>query len=305
MQQLQTALIVPTLNAGIAWRSWLSAFKLQTLKPDELMIIDSSSDDDTANIAREHGFRVEIIDKREFNHGATRRLGIELIPHVDIIIFLTQDAILADPKALEYLVREFDDPDVGASYGRQIPHKDATPIAAHARLYNYPSTSRVKSSEDIPKLGLKTAFCSNSMAAYRRSALLQCGGFPPDTIVNEDMYVAAKMIQSGWKVAYSADAVVYHSHNYTYLEEFRRYFDQGVFHARQPWLKEEFGSAEGEGFSFVLSGFRYIRTRHIYLIPSLIIRTTLSYLGYKLGKLESRLPVSIKKRLSMHSHYWG
>ena len=143
MRQTHTALIVPTLNAGVAWEKWLSAFEQQTLKPDELMIIDSSSEDDTVNIAREHGFRVEIIDKKEFKHGATRRLGIEWVPEVEIIIFLTQDAILADPKALEYLVREFDDPDVGASYGRQIPHKDATPIAAHARLYNYPSRSRI------------------------------------------------------------------------------------------------------------------------------------------------------------------
>lgn len=298
-------MIVPTLNAGVVWKAWLSAFKLQTLKPDEVIIIDSSSNDDTVKIAKEHGFRVEVIDKRDFNHGATRRFGIELAPNADIVIYLTQDAILANPKALENLIREFDNSQVGASYGRQLPHKDATPIAAHARLYNYPSKSRVKSAQDIPELGLKTAFCSNSMAAYRRSALLQCGGFPVDTIVNEDMYVAARMIKEGWKVAYSAEAVVYHSHNYTYIEEFRRYFDQGVFHARQPWLREEFGSAEGEGMSFVLSGFRYIKARHMSLVPSLIIRTILSFLGYKLGKLEAHLPLSIKKRLSMHPHYWG
>ncbi|MEN8131022.1 MAG: glycosyltransferase [Pseudomonadota bacterium] len=305
MQQAQKALVVPTLNAGAAWRSWLAALKRQTLKPDVMIVIDSSSDDDTVEFAREYGFQVEIIARKEFNHGTTRQYTIELIPNVEIVVFLTQDAILADARALENLVRALDDPSVGVSYGRQLPHKDATPIAAHARLYNYPSNSRLKSAKDIPELGLKTAFCSNSMAAYRKSALLRCGGFPSETIVNEDMYVAAKMLLGGWKVAYCADAQVYHSHNYTYVEEFSRYFDQGVFHARQPWLKKEFGSVEGEGFMFVFSEFRYIGARHIHLIPNIIIRTALNYLGYKLGKLEKHLSLALKRRLSMHSHYWG
>lgn len=304
MQQAQTALVVPTLNAGSAWRSWLAALKRQTLVPDVMMVIDSSSDDDTVEFAREYGFRVEVITREEFNHGATRQYAIDLFPDFEIIMFLTQDAILADDGALENLVRAFEDPSVGVSYGRQLPHKEATPIAAHARLYNYPLNSRLKSAEDILELGLKTAFCSNSMAAYRRSAMLRCGGFPSDTIVNEDMYVAAKMLLDGWKVAYCADAQVYHSHNYTYVEEFSRYFDQGVFHARQPWLKKEFGSAEGEGFMFVFSEFRYIGARHIHLIPNIIIRTVLNFLGYKLGKLEKHLSVGLKRGLSMHPHYW-
>jgi len=305
MRQTQTALIVPTLNAGSEWLTWLAAFKLQTLRPNVLLVIDSSSEDDTVKHAQINGFRAEIIARQEFNHGATRQFGIGLVPDVEIIIFLTQDAILAEPRALENLVKVFDDPTVGASYGRQLPHKDATPIAAHARLYNYLPTSRIKAAKDIPELGLKTAFCSNSMAAYRRSTLLECGNFPSDTIVNEDMYVAAKMILNGWKVAYCADAKVFHSHNYSYVEEFRRYFDQGVFHARQPWLNKEFGSVEGEGFKFVFSELRYIAVRHIHLIPNAIIRTALNFLGYKLGKLETHLPMSIKRRLSMHPPYWS
>ncbi|BCH79609.1 hypothetical protein SEL3844_17250 [Salmonella enterica subsp. enterica serovar 4,[5],12:i:-] len=57
--------------------------------------------------------------------------------------------------------------------------------------------------------------------------------------------MAAKMIQAGYKVAYCAEAVVRHSHNYTPREEFQRYFDTGVFHACSPWIQRDFGGAGG------------------------------------------------------------
>ena len=41
---------------------------------------------------------------------------------------------------------------------------------------------------------MKTAFNSNSFAAYRRKALKDVGGFPINTILSEDMYVTAKML---------------------------------------------------------------------------------------------------------------
>ena len=305
MEQRSIALIVPTLNAGYLWPAWLSSFNEQTLKPDDLSIIDSSSDDATVELAVRNGFNVIKITKNEFNHGATRQLGVELYPNAEIYIFLTQDAILANSSALAHLVEVFNKPDVGAAYGRQIPHKNATPFAAHARIYNYPAKSRIKSAEDIPQLGLKTAFCSNSMAAYRRSALLRCGGFPRDTIVNEDMYVAGRMILSGFKVAYCAEAMVYHSHNYSYWEEFKRYFDQGAFHARNSWLQKAFGRTESEGKLFVLSMLRYLGWRYSHHLPSAALRIMLNLIGYQLGNIETRLPAPFKRRLSMHSHYWN
>ena len=84
---------------------------------------------------------------------------------------------------------------------------------------------------------MKTAFNSNSFAAYRRKALKDVGGFPINTILSEDMYVTAKMLLKNWSVAYCADAKVYHSHNYTIWQEFKRYFDIGVFHAKEAWIR--------------------------------------------------------------------
>lgn len=297
-------LIVPTFNAGGLWASWLQAFERQSLKPDRLLVIDSSSSDGTVALARAHGFSVQVIPKAEFNHGGTRQAGVNLLADMDIIVFLTQDALLADADAIANLVAAFADERVGTAYGRQLPHRGAGPIAAHARLFNYPAASQLRGLEDKARFGIKTVFTSNSFAAYRRSALMQVGGFPADTIMNEDTYVAGKMLAAGWKMAYRADAQVYHSHDYRFRDDFKRYFDIGVFHARNPWLQRTFGGASGEGRRFVLSELRYLVRRAPWLIPSAALRTGLKWLGFKLGAQHKGLPQAMRSRFSLHKTYW-
>ena len=300
----KVGLIIPTLNAGKLWESWLKAFEQQTQKPDYLLVIDSSSSDDTTNLARAQGFDVQVIPKAEFNHGGTRQFGVSLLSSVDIIVFLTQDALLASPDAIERLLAAFADEQVGAAYGRQLPHRNAGPIATHARLFNYPAESQLRSLGDRARFGVKTVFISNSFAAYRCSALMQAEGFPIDTIMNEDTYVAGKMLVSGWKIAYCADAQVFHSHDYSFLDEFKRYFDIGVFHAHTPWLQQTFGGASGEGLRFVISELRYLMKHAPWLLPSAVFRTGLKWLAFKLGALHQELPQVISRSLSLHKTYW-
>jgi len=301
---IKVGLIVPTLNAGSLWKFWLKAFEQQTRKPDCLLVIDSSSRDDTLTLAYAQGFEVQVVAKSAFNHGGTRQFGVDKLAAMDIIVFLTQDALLASPDAIECLLAAFADERVGAAYGRQLPHRNAKPIAAHARLFNYPAKSRLSSLEDRTRFGIKTVFISNSFAAYRRSALMQVGGFPVNTIMNEDTYVAGKMLIAGWKIAYCADAQVFHSHDYSFLDEFKRYFDIGVFHAHTSWLQQTFGGASGEGLRFVISEIRYLLKHAPWLIPSAVLRTGLKWLGYKLGSLHKRLPQTLRRSLSLHKTYW-
>jgi rhamnosyltransferase len=301
----KVGLIVPTLNAGKLWASWLKAFDQQTRKPDCLLVIDSSSNDDTVVLASVYGFEVKVIPTPEFNHGGTRQLGVNRLPDVDIILFMAQDALLAKPNAIERLLAAFDDQRVGAAYGRQLPHKHAGPIAAHARLFNYPpAESQLRGIEDRIHFGIKTAFISNSFAAYRRDALTQVGGFPIDIIMNEDTYVVGKMLVSGWKIAYCADAQVFHSHDYGFLEEFKRYFDIGVFHTNTAWLQRAFGGVSGESRRFVVSEMRYLMEHAPWLIPSAVLRAGLKWLGFKLGALHMGLPRTMLRCFSLHKSYW-
>ncbi len=299
-------ILVPTLNAGPTWVAWIDSVRKLTSPPVEVLVIDSGSVDNTAEMARSAGYSVMQVDRNTFNHGGTRERGRNHFQNrIDYLVCLTQDALLVSPDAVNSLLGAFDDPMVGAAYGRQLPSKDASPLAEHARLFNYHSTSFTRALADRAELGIKTCFMSNSFAAYRMVDLDAVEGFPGNVILGEDTSVAAKLLLAGKAIRYQADACVYHSHNYTALEEFRRYFDTGVFHARERWLLDSFGGASGEGFRFVKSELRYLLRKAPLLIPSAMLRTTCKIAGYRLGRAEARLPVSLKRHLSMFRGYWG
>lgn len=299
------SLVVPTFNPSHLWPQWLAAVQMQHLTVSGV-VVDSSSTDGTDFTSLPKGFICQRIPAASFTHGGTRNLALkQLSAQTDVVVFMTQDALLADEQALAHLVAVFADPAVACAYGRQLPHANASPIGAHARMFNYPAVSRMVSLADKTQLGLKACFLSNSFAAYRVTDLLAVGGFPSNVILGEDMAVAARLLLAGKRVAYQAGACAYHSHNYTPLEDFRRYFDTGVFHAREQWLLDAFGGASGEGLRFVKSELRYLLKNAPWLIPSALLRTVLKLLGYRLGRAEVRLPLALKRRLSMFRGFWG
>lgn len=300
----RVSVIVPTLNAASGWARFVEALKTQGVPPSRVLIVDSSSDDATAELARREGFCLLEIERSAFNHGGTRQRAADLESDAEIVVFLTQDAILATPRSLQNLLSTFDDASVEAAFGRQLPHPGAGPMESHARLFNYPEQSGVRTLSDRESLGFKAIFISNSFAAYRCSALRAVGGFPANTIFGEDTVVAARLLLAGGKIAYAADALIYHSHSYTWAQQFRRYFDIGVLHTREAWLLKEFGQAGSEGKRFVRSELRYLWPRHATLIPSALLHTGAKFAGYRLGRIEARLKPRLKRRLSMHSSYW-
>lgn len=297
-------LCIPTLNPGKQVGLLLDSIARQTRQPDHILVIDSQSDDDAMSQFESAGIQVVTIQRADFNHGSTRQLAVTLRPQADIVIFLTQDAILADNADFENILACFSDEKIGAAYGRQLPHRNAGAIEAHARHYNYPVQSRVKTLFDVPELGIKTAFLSNSFAAYRCAALTAAGGFPDGVILGEDTYVAARMLQHGWAIAYCAEAQVFHSHDYSLKQEFSRYFDIGVFHGREFWLRQQFSQPEGEGMRYVRSELAYLMRSQPSLILSALIRNALKFAGYKLGAQERHLPLWLKQGLSMNAAYW-
>ena len=278
------AIFIPTLNASGAWSEFVAALKSQELFPSEVIVIDSESLDNTAELAEQAGFRVLRIARKDFGHGRTRQLAASLAPDAEVLVYMTQDAVLANSMAIEELLRPFEDDKVGAVYGRQLPRQGAGPIEAHARLFNYPPASEVRSIESSKTKGFKSIFFSNSFGAYRRKALEEVGGFPEDVNFGEDTVVAARLLLAGWKIAYAADAEVYHSHAYSIFDEFRRYFLVGELHATHPWMMKEFGEASGEGLRFVLSECKYLAGVAPHLIPGSLIRSASKIIGYQIGR---------------------
>jgi rhamnosyltransferase len=298
-------IIVPVRNGGRRWREAAIALRSASPDPSMVVVVDSGSVDGSDRVALENGFELERIDPRTFNHGGTRQMAVDrYCVGRDFAVFMTQDAVIEGPESLTKLLAAFADESVGAACGRQIPHLGARPFEAHMTLFNYGSCSETRSLADATRLGIKTAYFSNSFAAYRLSTLAGCGGFPRHLICGEDAWVAVRMLLSGWKVRYCADARVRHSHAYSIREESQRYFDFGVMHAQLPELAENFGGAEGEGLRFVASELRFIARHAPRLLPQIPVRNGAKYLSYRLGRIFERLPRSLCRRLSMTKVFW-
>jgi rhamnosyltransferase len=288
---MKTALIIPTLNAAPNWEALVSGIRRQSLKPDDVIVIDSASTDGTADRARAAGFTVVEIARRAFSHGGTRQAAALTAPHADILVYLTQDAVPHGTESFRHLVAAFQNPAIGAAYGRQLPQPHASAIEAHARLFNYRPVTQLRSWESRTTLGFKSIFFSNTFGAFRRDALMSVGGFSPDVSFGEDTLAVALLHRAGWKTAYVAEAHVEHSHAHSIRAEFRRYLEIGILHERERWLVEEFGAADGEGWRFVVSELRYLSTYAPHHIPSAVLRTLAKYIAYRSGRLKgSALP---------------
>ncbi|GAA4091288.1 glycosyltransferase family A protein [Zhongshania borealis] len=297
--------VIPTYNAGPMWQEAILAIKRQTLCPAKVVVIDSSSTDNTAQIALDSGFEVHIIDKANFDHGGTRSSALEFVD-TEFVVFLTQDAVLNGVEDISQLLMVFQNELIGAVYGRQLPHFDANPLAKYARENSYGNESYITTlSDEYPK-GFRKAFMSNSFAAYRLSVLNDVGGFPSKLILGEDSFVAARILTSGRAVAYVAEACVRHSHNYSVNEEFKRYFDIGVFHSTQSWMLDELGGVEGEGVKFALGQLRYMCSlSKFYYIPVTFFSSIAKYVGYRLGRNYHVFSLAQCRKFSMYKSYWS
>ena len=299
---MNTSILIPTYNASQYLERLLIALRSQSLKDAEILIVDSSSQDKTVEIAKAFDVSVLTISKQQFDHGGTRTMVGKLATG-DILVYMTQDALPVDEKAVETLIRPLrEDNTIGLTFGRQIPHENAVPLARHLRFFNYPDRSYTRAVGDKALYGVKTAFCSNSFAAYRRSALENVGWFQDKLLMGEDLHACARMLMRGYRVGYIAEAAVYHSHNYSLRQDFKRYFDLGVFFEKQRWLLDEFGRPEGEGIRFVMSELSYLRSHGLlHLLPISLMRAAAKLIGYRLGHYYRHLPRAVLRRVSMHT----
>jgi len=246
---------------------------------------------------------VHHLSKMEFDHGFTRKMAVKRSKS-DYFICMTDDAIPADEQLVERLLAPLLEKKAEFSYARQLPKEDCGVIERFTRDFNYPEEGCIKSKDDLERLQIKTYFFSNVCAAYTRSVYEELGGFADCAIFNEDMYLAAAAIQAGYRIAYAADAKVYHSHNYSNKMQFKRNFDNGVSQALRPDVFAEISST-GEGKKMVKLTIQYLKQqKKQHLIPKLIISSGCKYLGYKMGICYSKLPHNLVLKCTMNREFW-
>ena len=307
---IKTDVIIPVYKPDEKLVRLFKGLKDQTVRPDNIIIMYTrlSRTDHISPHLIELGtevaeLRVYELTADQFDHGGTRA---EAVGHsdADIFIMMTQDAIPYDSRLIENLTEMLSDDTIAAAYARQLPDKTSSPAECFTRAFNYPAQTVVKGREDLDRLGIKTFFCSNVCAAYKRDVYDKLGGFIEHTIFNEDMIYAHGLIMNGYKIGYAADAGVIHTHEYTPMQQLHRNFDLAVSQAEHP---EVFAgiSSESEGAKYVKGAFSYFRNlRKGYLIIPFILSCCFKYLGYLLGKRYKKLPAKLVSALSMNKGYW-
>lgn len=228
--------------------------------------------------------QVHHISARNFDHGKTRNIGMSY-SEADVVVMMTQDAVPVDNRLIEALVNGlYSSDDIGVAYGRQMARQDSSLAEKFSRGFNYPDESRVKSVEDIETLGIKAFFCSDVCAAYKRNIFNQLGGFVNEAVFNEDMIFANKLLKSGYKIYYAADARVYHTHEYSGRQQFKRNFDLAVSQKMHPEVFEGI-SSESEGIRYVKAAFKYFsENKKPFDIIPFVVNCGFKFLGYKRGK---------------------
>lgn len=305
MEKVKVDVIIPTYRPGKEFETVLERLNKQEYPVEKILIMNT--EEEFWNREWEKKFpalEVHHIKKEEFNHGGTRKKAAQLSKG-DIMVFMTQDAMPKDKGLIGNLIRPIlENKEVAASYARQLPARDCSVMECYTRAFNYPENSLLKTKKDIPRYGIKTYFCSNVCAAYKKSIYESLGGFVDRTIFNEDMILAGKMVQKGYGIFYAAKAEVIHSHNYTGLQQFHRNFDLGVSQAEHPEIFRGLPS-EGEGIRLVLNTAKFlIKKGKFWMLPSLIVQSGCKFIGYRAGKGYKKLPRRLVLWCTMSPDYW-
>lgn len=298
-------IVIPVYRPDEKFKELYRRLQKQNYSIGKIIIIETESDI-PLEIPEECRFPAEVVKIRaeEFDHGGTRNMG-GMRSEADVVIFMTQDAVPADKNVIRKLVEAIEEnQEVNIAYARQLPTKDCKIIERYTRSFNYPDAGRIKSQEDIEELGIKTFFCSDVCAAYRREYWVHSGMFEKKMIFNEDMVFAGKSILRGGKVAYVADANVIHSHNYSGFQQFRRNFDMAVSQAEHPEVFFAV-SSESEGIRLVKQTAGYLlKAGKPWEIIRLVFLSGCKYAGYLLGKNYRKLPSWVVLQCTSDKKYW-
>ncbi len=282
-------IVIPTYKPDKAFPDVVERLEGQRAKPGRIIIINTEEEylkdipGGVGGLLKYGNIEIHNIEKKDFDHGRTRN---EAASYSDapFLIFMTMDAMPDDDILTEELLKPMEDEKVAVSYARQLPKEGCSEIERCNRAFNYPDTDQLKGRDDIARLGIKTFFCSNVCACYRREIFDRLGGFVNETLFNEDMIYASKAVRAGYEIYYASRARVCHSHDLSAKEQYHRNFDLGVSQAEHPEVFEGI-SSESEGMKLVKRSIGHLcRVGKPYLIPDFVIKCAARYLGYKKGR---------------------
>lgn len=298
-KKIDVSIIILARNAGTIFKDVLTNVFKQDYEGYEVIVIDSSSGNNTINIAKQFPVKIIVIDPKDFGHGKTRNFGAK-IAKGKFLVFLTQDAVPRNNSWLTELIKDLNDKKIAGVYGRQIARDDAVHMEKFFYFKMYHDKKIVWNKNNIK---YDEIIFSNANSAVRKNFLLE-NPFPESILMSEDMEWALTMIDKGFNILYQPLAIVNHSHDTSTINLFKRYFDFGVSHS-------EIGNAKnkskfvGKGFSIFMDELKYLIVKgQITWIPKAFLYYFAKFSGLILGRNHKYIPKVLKIRLSGYSRYW-
>jgi len=189
----------------------LKAVCSQSFLADEIIIVDSGSQDRTLQIASR--FKTEIVEiaPSRFTYGRALNTGFARA-RSEILVSLSADATPVNSDWLRNLISPFEDPSTAGVYGRQIPRSGTSLSEARDILACYGSGKAVTPRDH---------FFSNVNSAVRREVWEKVK-FDETMPCAEDWDWAKRVQSMGYLVCYEPGAAVKHSHGYTFVQAYRR-----------------------------------------------------------------------------------
>ncbi|MDO4536185.1 MAG: glycosyltransferase family 2 protein [Clostridium perfringens] len=275
----------------------------QNVKIKDIKYILTDTNDDTeSKLKKLKKCNYTVVAAKDFSHSLTREKAA-MEADSDICVFITQDIIITDKKWLYKLTKPLYENKCQATFSRQVC--DNKSIEKYTRMKNYPNESRITSKKDTESLGIRAFFFSDAASAVNLSVYKKLNGYDGlDLLTNEDMYLAYKLINNGYKIMYNAEACVVHSHDYEFKTLFKRYFDQGVFLKDNSYLLDyKANDSAVDLLKFV--AIESIKEKNLKAFLSIVPNFGARFLGNKFGQSYQRLSKEKVKRYSSNVNYWN
>jgi rhamnosyltransferase len=299
----RVSVVIPVLNAA-AWLPQLleALFAQQPHAPEEVLLVDSMSTDDTRGIAAKHP-KVRVLPIADFSHGRARNLGAREA-RGEVVVLMSQDALPVDERWLAELLAPLDrDASVAATFSRQIPRAGASPMECFFLRTRFPAGEPLRRERVGGEvLTLEKVFFSNVSAAARRELLL-AHPFDEQLIMSEDQQWARDVLLAGYATVYQPSSVVLHSHDYSLLTVLRRYFDS-VHSLTLIFSGHGLGTSASMGLSYLARETAHMIRHHPLALPYYALYTLAKTSGTLLGHVAEHLPRALQRRLSFHAYHW-